>query len=178
MDNVHISTHFFFVPNRLIWNNWERFNGEQATSKVIFTLTGALNIIIRLRIRTIIDRNSEGRLKVFITKPIVEDKIMRTEWKGGYILPIFVDEVLPGDTFNCRLTAFGRLSTPIFPIMDNVHISTHFFFVPNRLVWICWGNSTGNMNKFMKITSSNSLIRSKERSRVELGFRIVQSIHN
>jgi hypothetical protein len=29
MDNVHISTHFFFVPNRLIWNNWERFNGEQ-----------------------------------------------------------------------------------------------------------------------------------------------------
>jgi hypothetical protein len=45
---------------------------------------------------------------------------------------------LPGDTFNCRLTAFGRLSTPIFPIMDNVHISTHFFFVPNRLIWNNW----------------------------------------
>jgi hypothetical protein len=48
-------------------------------------LTGALNIIIRLRIRTVINRNSKRRLEVFITKPIIKDKIMRTEWKGGNI---------------------------------------------------------------------------------------------
>ena len=57
---------------------------------------------------------------------------------AGLIIPIFVDEVLPGDTFNLRLTALGRLATPIYPIMDNVRIFTHFFFVPNRLVWEHW----------------------------------------
>ena len=57
---------------------------------------------------------------------------------AGLIIPIFVDEVLPGDTFNLRLTALGRLATPIYPIMDNVRIFTHFFFVPNRLVWDHW----------------------------------------
>jgi hypothetical protein len=65
---------------------------------------------------------------------------------AGLIVPIFVDEVLPGDTFNCRLIAFGRLSTPIFPIMDNVHISTHFFFVPNRLIWNNWERFNGEQD--------------------------------
>jgi len=54
---------------------------------------------------------------------------------GGQLYPVFVDEVLPGDTFNLRMTGFARMTTPLFPVMDNVYIETFFFFVPNRLTW-------------------------------------------
>jgi hypothetical protein len=62
---------------------------------------------------------------------------------AGFIIPIFLDEVLPGDTFNLRLTALGRMTTPIYPIMDNVRFYTHFFFTPNRLVWDNWERFNG-----------------------------------
>jgi len=54
---------------------------------------------------------------------------------AGWLVPFYWDDVLPGDTFNARLHAFARLSTPLFPIMDNLFIDTHFFFVPYRLIW-------------------------------------------
>jgi len=54
---------------------------------------------------------------------------------AGWLVPFYWDDVLPGDTFNLNTTAFARLATPLFPIMDNMFIDTHFFFVPNRLVW-------------------------------------------
>ncbi len=60
---------------------------------------------------------------------------LKTTFDQDYLYPIFVDEVLPGDTFNLNTAAFARLSTPIDPIMDNMFIDTFFFFVPNRLVW-------------------------------------------
>lgn len=60
-------------------------------------------------------------------------------WKGtldaGYLVPFLVDEVLPGDTFNLKTAAFGRLATPIYPVMDNMFLDTFYFFVPNRLIW-------------------------------------------
>ena len=56
-------------------------------------------------------------------------------FSGGELIPILVDDVLPGDTFNCKMDAFIRLSTPIFPVMTPVKIQTFFFFVPMRLVW-------------------------------------------
>jgi hypothetical protein len=59
----------------------------------------------------------------------------KTTFDAGLLIPIYVDEVLPGDTFNLKLTSFARMSTPIFPLMDNLHMETFFFFVPNRLVW-------------------------------------------
>ena len=59
----------------------------------------------------------------------------KTTFDAGYLVPMFVDEVLPGDTFNLHLNAFGRLSTPLHPFMDNVFLDTFFFFVPLRLVW-------------------------------------------
>ena len=59
----------------------------------------------------------------------------KTTFDSGYLIPIYVDEVLPGDTFNLRMTAFVRLATPLFPLMDNLTLETFFFFVPNRLVW-------------------------------------------
>lgn len=59
------------------------------------------------------------------------------------LVPIFVDEVLPGDTHSLNLNAFGRLATPIFPIMDNMYLDFFFFFVPCRLVWTHWVNFNG-----------------------------------
>lgn len=60
---------------------------------------------------------------------------LKTTFNSGYLVPIFVDEVLPGDTFNLNMTAFGRLATPLHPFMDNLHLDVFFFFVPNRLIW-------------------------------------------
>jgi hypothetical protein len=67
----------------------------------------------------------------------------KTTFDAGYLVPIYVDEVLPGDSFNLRMTAFARLATPIFPIMDNLHLDSFFFFVPNRLVWDNWQKFMG-----------------------------------
>lgn len=60
---------------------------------------------------------------------------LKTTFDEGNLVPVFVDEVLPGDTFNLSMTAFGRLATPIHPFMDNMFMDVFFFFVPNRLIW-------------------------------------------
>jgi hypothetical protein len=62
----------------------------------------------------------------------------KTTFDGGYLVPIYCDEVLPGDMHNVKATMFARLATPLFPVMDNLHLDTFFFFVPNRLVWSNW----------------------------------------
>jgi len=62
----------------------------------------------------------------------------KTTFDAGLLCPVFVDEVLPGDTFHLSTTAFARLATPLKPIMDNIYLDTHFFFVPYRLVWQDW----------------------------------------
>jgi len=67
----------------------------------------------------------------------------KTTFDENYLVPIYVDEVLPGDTFSLRMTGFARLATPIFPVMDNMYLDTFFFFVPNRLVWTHWVNFMG-----------------------------------
>lgn len=59
----------------------------------------------------------------------------KTTFSSGYLVPIFVDEVLPGDSFKLDLSFLCRLATPISPIMDSLYIDTFFFFVPMRLVW-------------------------------------------
>lgn len=70
----------------------------------------------------------------------------KTTFDAGYLVPIFVDEVLPGDTFSVSMAAFGRLATPIFPVMDNMYLSSFFFFVPNRLVWDNWQRFNGEQD--------------------------------
>jgi hypothetical protein len=62
----------------------------------------------------------------------------KTTFDGGFLVPIYCDEVLPGDMHNVKATMFARLATPLFPVMDNLHLDTFFFFVPNRLVWTNW----------------------------------------
>lgn len=70
----------------------------------------------------------------------------KTTFDAGQLIPVYVDEVLPGDTFKLRMTAFARLSTPLFPIMDNMKLSSFFFFVPNRLVWSNWVKFMGEQD--------------------------------
>ena len=73
-------------------------------------------------------------------------KTLKTTFDSGYIVPIMCEEVLPGDTFNTNVTMFGRLATPIFPVMDNLHLDSFFFFVPNRLVWTNWVKFMGQQD--------------------------------
>jgi len=70
----------------------------------------------------------------------------KTTFDAGYLVPVFVDEVLPGDTFNLNMTGFGRLATPLHPIMDNMFLETFFFFVPNRLIWDNWERFNGEQD--------------------------------
>ena len=68
---------------------------------------------------------------------------VKTTFDAGRLIPIFLDEVLPGDTFDLDSTCFTRLATPLRPIMDNLYMDLHFFFVPNRLVWDNWQKFMG-----------------------------------
>lgn len=65
----------------------------------------------------------------------------------GDLVPIYCDEVLPGDTAKIRLNGLIRMSTPIYPIMDNCYMDTYFFFVPCRLLWDHWENMFGENDK-------------------------------
>lgn len=67
----------------------------------------------------------------------------KTTFDAGYLVPFMVDEVLPGDHLKYDVTAYIRLSTPLFPLMDNMRVDTFFFFVPNRLVWSNWKKFMG-----------------------------------
>lgn len=67
----------------------------------------------------------------------------KTTFDSGYLVPFYVDEVLPGDSFKLTATLFARLATPIVPFMDNLYLETFFFFVPNRLVWDNWQKFNG-----------------------------------
>lgn len=60
---------------------------------------------------------------------------LKTTFDSGYLVPIFVDEVLPGDTFSMDCTLFARVATLISPIMDNMYMDTFWFFVPERLLF-------------------------------------------
>lgn len=67
----------------------------------------------------------------------------KTTFNSDVLVPVYVDEVLPGDTFNFRATMFARMATPIYPLMDNLHLDSFFFFVPNRLLWSNWRKFMG-----------------------------------
>ena len=70
----------------------------------------------------------------------------KTTFNAGDLIPIYVDEILPGDSFNLKATIFARLATPITPVMDNLWCETFYFFVPNRLVWQNWKRFMGEQN--------------------------------
>lgn len=68
---------------------------------------------------------------------------LKTTFDAGDLIPIYVDEILPGDAMSLRMTSFCRLATPIAPVMDNLHMDTFWFFVPNRLLWSNWQKFQG-----------------------------------
>lgn len=67
----------------------------------------------------------------------------KTTFDADYLIPFLFQEILPGDTLNLNMQIFARVATLIFPLMDNLHIDTFFFFVPNRLVWENWERFCG-----------------------------------
>lgn len=76
----------------------------------------------------------------------------KTAFDAGYLVPFLVDEVLPGDHLSYDVTAYVRLSTPLFPLFDNQRVDTFFFFVPNRIVWENWTKFMGE-----QLTPSSSI---------------------
>jgi hypothetical protein len=56
----------------------------------------------------------------------------KTTFDADYLIPVLVDDVVPGDTFNVNMNFFCRLATPLYPIMDNMYLESFFFFVPHR----------------------------------------------
>lgn len=67
----------------------------------------------------------------------------KTSFNVGDLIPFYVDEVLPGDTFNISTAKVVRSQTMLTPIMDNIFLDTYYFFVPNRLVWKHWREFCG-----------------------------------
>lgn len=105
------------------------------------------------------NRNSESH---FANVPQIEQKRstfdrscgLKTTLGTGFLTPIYYDEVLPGDTITLDTSIVARMSTPIFPVMDNVNIDLYYFFVPNRLVWDHWKEFCGETNTSPWETSS------------------------
>lgn len=63
------------------------------------------------------------------------DQTILTTFDSGKLIPFYVDEVLPGDTFNVNTTAIIRMTTPKYPVMDDAFIDFYYFFCPNRILW-------------------------------------------
>lgn len=70
----------------------------------------------------------------------------KTTINAGQLVPFYISEVLPGDSITMDTTALVRMSTPIFPVMDNAYIDTYYFYVPNRIVWDHWRELMGENN--------------------------------
>lgn len=64
----------------------------------------------------------------------------------GVIYPFMIEEVLPGDHLRYDVTCYVRMATLLFPLMDNLRVDTHFFFVPNRIVWSNWVRMMGEQD--------------------------------
>lgn len=93
-------------------------------------------------------RNAESRFAQVPRAEIRRARFKRdfsniTTINEGELVPIYVDEVLPGDTISCDLNGLIRMATPLYPVMDNCYLDTYAFFVPCRLLWKHWENLMG-----------------------------------
>jgi hypothetical protein len=73
------------------------------------------------------------------------DQDIKLTFDAGKLIPFYVDEVLPGDTFSVDQSAIIRMTTPIFPVMDNAYLDYYYFFVPNRILWEHWKEFMGEV---------------------------------
>ena len=67
----------------------------------------------------------------------------KTDFDAGWLIPLYHQEVLPGDTFNVDATIFARMATPLYPVMDNLILESQFFFCPYRILWDNWRKFCG-----------------------------------
>lgn len=74
------------------------------------------------------------------------ERNFKATFDAGYLIPFHLQEVLPGDSFSINAACFARMATPLYPIMDNLHLDTFWFFVPNRLVWTHWVKFQGEQD--------------------------------
>lgn len=94
------------------------------------------------------NRNAESRFAQVPRAEIRRARFKRdfsniTTINEGDLVPLYVDEVLPGDTISCDMNGLIRMSTPLYPVMDNCYLDTYAFFVPCRLLWEHWENLMG-----------------------------------
>lgn len=94
------------------------------------------------------NRNSENHFAVNPQVNIGRSSFKRnsdhkTTFDAGDLIPIYIDEVLPGDTFSMDMSALVRMTTPIFPTMDNAAIDFYFFYTPTRILWDHWKELNG-----------------------------------
>lgn len=73
------------------------------------------------------------------------DQDIKLTFDAGKLIPFYVDEVLPGDTFSIDQSAIIRMTTPIYPVMDNAYLDYYYFFVPNRILWDHWKEFMGEV---------------------------------
>lgn len=82
----------------------------------------------------------------------------KTTLNFSELVPFYIDEVLPGDTFKVEQALVARMATPIYPVMDNAYIDYYYFFVPNRILWEHWKEFNGeNKNGYWKQTVDYSV---------------------
>nr|CDL65790.1 unnamed protein product [uncultured bacterium] len=98
------------------------------------------------------NRNAEAHYSQIPHANIQRAKFKRdfsylTTINEGDLVPIYVDEVLPGDTIKIKQRSLVRMSTPLYPVMDNCYLDIWYFFVPCRLVWDHWQNLMGENTK-------------------------------
>ena len=94
------------------------------------------------------NRNVESRFSeipsVNIERSIFDrSSTHKTSFNVGELIPFYIDEVLPGDSFKVTTSKVCRLQTLLTPVMDNLYLDTYFFFVPNRIVWSHWKEFQG-----------------------------------
>lgn len=94
------------------------------------------------------NRNSENRFAENPQVGVSRSRFQRnsdnkTTFNTGDLIPVYLDEVLPGDTHQIDVACVIRMATPIFPVMDNAFCDFYFFFVPNRLLWEHWKEFMG-----------------------------------
>lgn len=75
------------------------------------------------------------------------DQDIKLTFDAGQLIPFYVDEVLPGDTFSIDNVGLVRMSTPIFPVMDNCYLDYYYFFCPDRILWEHWKEFMGEVTE-------------------------------
>lgn len=113
------------------------------------------------------NRNSESRFAQVPHANIQRARFKRdysniTTINEGELVPIYVDEVLPGDTISLNQNSLIRMSTPLYPVMDNAYCDFYYFFVPCRLLWDHWENLMGqNDSTYWAETTEYSVPQTK-----------------